>query len=168
MPGAIAAIVLPVYAALRETLAWLSRDPRVRYAEVRFTDETVESVRVRATRSEGRRDSVVSSRSRGVGIRVLGDPFHERKQIVRRFRSTKHGSCVMQSARMTMHLQPTVTIDFSGVLCAESVRSLSTMSREQLEAFLESTARASATAFVLRPRTKPEKPRGGKRRWQWR
>jgi TldD protein len=59
--------------ALRETLTWLTRDPRVRYAEVRFTDETAQSLRVRATRESGRSDSVTSSRSTGVGIRVLGE-----------------------------------------------------------------------------------------------
>jgi TldD protein len=58
--------------ALNETIAALERDPRVRYAEVRFTDTTVEIARVRATRGSPRLDHVASSRSRGVGIRVLG------------------------------------------------------------------------------------------------
>jgi hypothetical protein len=71
---------------------------------------------------------------------------------------------------MTFQLAPSVTIDFSGVKCAENVLALSTMSWPELEAHLETTARASATAFVLQPRRqpKPEKPRGGKRRWMWR
>jgi TldD protein len=61
-----------VDAALREALAALSRDPRVRYAEVRFTDETVESVKIRASAGGEPLPHVATSRSRGVGIRVLG------------------------------------------------------------------------------------------------
>jgi hypothetical protein len=49
-------------------------------------------------------------------------------------------------------------IDFSGERCAASVRSLSTMSRPQLEAHLESTARASASIVMVRLRPKAEKP----------
>jgi TldD protein len=60
-----------VDAFLKDALAKLSRDSRVRYAEVRFTDESVEHVRLRAT-ERGRADHVKRSRSRGVGIRVLG------------------------------------------------------------------------------------------------
>ncbi len=58
-------------APLLAAIARLSRDPRVRYAEVRFTDERVEGVRLRAS-TRGRADHVGTSRSRGVGIRVLG------------------------------------------------------------------------------------------------
>jgi TldD protein len=57
---------------LHEVLRELSRDPRVRYAEVRFTDERVEQLRVKRAKGESS-DTVTSSRSRGVGIRVLGD-----------------------------------------------------------------------------------------------
>lgn len=59
-------------AALRDVLDALRRDPRVRHAEVRFVDETVEHLSVRSSRQSGRLDHVTSSRSRGVGIRVLG------------------------------------------------------------------------------------------------
>ena len=45
---------------------------RCRYAEVRYTEEHVETVRVRARR-DGRNDAVSETRSRGVGIRVLGE-----------------------------------------------------------------------------------------------
>lgn len=55
-------------AALAATLAFLVRDPRVRYAEVRFVAERGEKLRLR----DGRPEQVTSSRSRGVGIRVLG------------------------------------------------------------------------------------------------
>lgn len=61
---------------LREALDRLAKDPRVRYAEVRFTSETVELVRVRSTADHtgtlSRLDHVNTSRSRGIGIRVLG------------------------------------------------------------------------------------------------
>jgi predicted Zn-dependent protease len=60
-----------VDAFLKDAIAKLARDPRVRYAEVRFTEESVESVGLRAT-ERGRADHVKRSRSRGVGIRVLG------------------------------------------------------------------------------------------------
>lgn len=59
-------------AELREVVARLARDPRVRYAEVRFTDEETESLRVRESADSGRQSSVDASRSRGVGVRVLG------------------------------------------------------------------------------------------------
>ncbi len=55
-------------AALAATLGALGRDPRVRYAEVRFVAERGEKLRVR----DGRPEQVTSSRTRGVGIRVLG------------------------------------------------------------------------------------------------
>lgn len=55
---------------LREIVEWLK--PRCRYAEVRYTDENVETVRVRARR-DGRNDAVSQSRARGIGIRVLGE-----------------------------------------------------------------------------------------------
>lgn len=64
---------------------------------------------------------------------------------------------------------PPVMIDFSGERCARSVRELSTMSRGQLEAFLEETARASASVILVKTkRPKPEKPQ--RRRWRdhWR
>ncbi len=56
---------------LREVVARLAKDPRVRHAEVRFTEETTEIVRLRAA-TTGRNDQVASASSRGVGIRVLG------------------------------------------------------------------------------------------------
>ncbi len=59
-------------ALLADTCARLRKDPRVRYAEIRFTDEDVEFVRVRRTAGAGRLDHVTSSSSKGVGIRVLG------------------------------------------------------------------------------------------------
>ena len=61
---------------LHEALDRLRKDPRVRYAEVRFTNETTELVRVRSTAKPGekaaRLDHVTTARSRGVEIRVLG------------------------------------------------------------------------------------------------
>jgi TldD protein len=57
---------------LREAIHRLSRDPRVRYAEARFTEETVETVRLHGSRDAGRNDHVATARTRGVGIRVLG------------------------------------------------------------------------------------------------
>jgi hypothetical protein len=69
---------------------------------------------------------------------------------------------------MAYDLAPPVMIDFSGERCAESVRGLSMLSRGQLEAFLERTARASASVVLVKTkRPKPEKPR---RRWRdhWR
>lgn len=51
-------------------------------------------------------------------------------------------------------------IDLSGERCASSVRGLSTMTRAELEAFLEATARASASVVPARaPRPKPVKLR---------
>lgn len=66
-----------------------------------------------------------------------------------------------------------VTIDFSGERCARNVRSLSGMTRAQLESFLGTTARAAAeVVFVRAPRVKPEKtprtPRHKLRRDRWR
>jgi TldD protein len=60
-----------VDAFLKDAIAKLARDPRVRYAEVRFTNEEVEAIRLRAS-TRGRADHVGTSRSRGIGIRVLG------------------------------------------------------------------------------------------------
>lgn len=48
-------------------------------------------------------------------------------------------------------------IDFSGERCAASVRALSSMSRGQLEAHLEATARATASIVMVRLRSKAEK-----------
>jgi len=56
-------------AALRAALAELRSAPDVRYGEVRFVDETTESLRVR----DGRPEEVTSGVSAGVGVRVLGD-----------------------------------------------------------------------------------------------
>jgi hypothetical protein len=65
-----------------------------------------------------------------------------------------------------------VMIDFSGERCAASVRSLSSMTRGQLEAHLESTARASASIVMVRLRPKADKvPRTRRhqlRRDRWR
>ena len=55
-------------AALEATVERLRRDPRVRHAEVRFVHERGERLKVR----DGRPEEVSTSRSRGVGIRVLG------------------------------------------------------------------------------------------------
>jgi hypothetical protein len=66
-------------------------------------------------------------------------------------------------------LNPTVTLDFSGERCARSVQGLSSMTRGQLEAFLQETALASASVILVRPRRpKPEKIRRDRRRHQWR
>lgn len=59
---------LAVDAALRAGLDAVRRLPDVRYAEVRFVDETSERLRVR----DGRPEQVATSGSRGVGVRVLG------------------------------------------------------------------------------------------------
>jgi TldD protein len=64
---------MSVEAALREVIETLRRDPRVRYAEVRFTDETTETTRLRARDGAAPLPQVGTSRSRGVGIRVLGN-----------------------------------------------------------------------------------------------
>jgi TldD protein len=54
-------------AALHAALAALRKLPEVRYAEVRFVDDTSERLRVR----DGRPEHVGTSSSRGVGVRVL-------------------------------------------------------------------------------------------------
>jgi TldD protein len=54
--------------ALRAALDWLRKQPDVRYAEVRFVDDTSERLHVR----DGRPERVTREASRGVGIRVLG------------------------------------------------------------------------------------------------
>jgi TldD protein len=54
--------------ALAAALAWLKRQPDVRYAEVRFVDSGGERLRVR----DGRPEQVTTEASRGAGIRVLG------------------------------------------------------------------------------------------------
>jgi TldD protein len=55
-------------AALHSALAWLRKQPDVRYAEVRLVDEGSERLRLR----DGRPEQVTVEASRGVGIRVLG------------------------------------------------------------------------------------------------
>jgi TldD protein len=60
--------MLPPDAAARAALAALTREPEVRYAEVRFIDERTERLRVR----DGRPEQVTTGGSTGVGIRVLG------------------------------------------------------------------------------------------------
>ena len=71
-----------------------------------------------------------------------------------------------------MWLVDPVMIDFSGERCAASVRKLSAMSRPELEAHLQSTARASASILMVRLRPKAEKiPRTRRhqlRRDRWR
>ena len=49
-------------------VAWLRKQPGVRYAEVRFMEEASERFRVR----DGRPEQAATGSSRGVGIRVLG------------------------------------------------------------------------------------------------
>jgi TldD protein len=56
-------------AALRAALDALRRKGDVRYAEVRFVDETQERLRVR----DGRPEQVTTTTSRGVAVRVLGE-----------------------------------------------------------------------------------------------
>lgn len=58
---------LRALSALREGLAWLERQPDVRYAELRFVDELRESLRVR----DGKVEAVQESDGRGVAVRVL-------------------------------------------------------------------------------------------------
>jgi TldD protein len=53
---------------LEAALAWLRKQPDVRYAEVRLVDEGSERLRLR----DGRPEQVTVEASRGVGIRVLG------------------------------------------------------------------------------------------------
>lgn len=55
-------------AALRAALDLVRRLPDVRYAEIRYVDESSERLRVR----DGRPEQVTTTTSRGVGIRVLG------------------------------------------------------------------------------------------------
>jgi TldD protein len=54
--------------SLLAALAWLRKQPDVRYAEVRFVEAAGEHLRVR----DGRPEQVATDASRGVGIRVLG------------------------------------------------------------------------------------------------
>ncbi|MDP3276562.1 MAG: TldD/PmbA family protein [Deltaproteobacteria bacterium] len=54
-------------ALLRDSLVWLTRQPDVRYAELRYVDQVSEGIRVRDTEVE----SVQQSQSAGVGVRVL-------------------------------------------------------------------------------------------------
>jgi TldD protein len=54
--------------ALAAALAWLRKQPDVRYAEVRFVESDGERLRVR----DGRPEQVTTEASRGAGIRVLG------------------------------------------------------------------------------------------------
>jgi TldD protein len=58
----------PADASLLAALAWLRKQPDVRYAEARFVDAASEHLRVR----DGRPEQVGTESSRGVGIRVLG------------------------------------------------------------------------------------------------
>lgn len=71
-----------------------------------------------------------------------------------------------------MWLVDPVIIDFSGPRCEKSVRALSSMTRPQLEAHLETTAKASASIVMVRLRPKAEKlPRTRRhqlRRDRWR
>jgi TldD protein len=55
-------------APLEAALAWLRKQPDVRYAEVRWVDQGSERLRLR----DGRPEQVTVEASRGVGIRVLG------------------------------------------------------------------------------------------------
>lgn len=57
-----------------------------------------------------------------------------------------------------------VMIDSSGEHCASSVRRLSTMTRSELHAFLEATARASAA--VVPERARRPKPAKVRRNWR--
>lgn len=59
---------------------------------------------------------------------------------------------------MSSLLQPRVMIDVSGERCSKSVRALASMSRLELDAFLEATARASGAVLVqraMRPKVAP-------------
>ncbi len=58
---------LALAAAIKAALAQVKKSADVRYAEVRFVEETAERLRVR----DGRPETVSSSESRGVGVRVL-------------------------------------------------------------------------------------------------
>jgi hypothetical protein len=61
-------------------------------------------------------------------------------------------------------ITPPVMIDLSGERCAQSVRGLSAMTRSELEAFLQSTAQASASVVPARAR----RPKPAKVRRTWR
>jgi hypothetical protein len=65
-------------------------------------------------------------------------------------------------------LTPPLMIDLSGERCANSVRGLSAMTRAELEAFLQATARASAS--VVPARARRPKPAKVARSWRlsWR
>ncbi len=54
---------------MRAVLARLKADDAVRYAEVRFVDETTERLKIRDLRV----DRATSSSARGIAIRVLGE-----------------------------------------------------------------------------------------------
>src|ERR1700744_5204825 len=54
--------------ALAAAIAWLRKQPDVRYAEARFVDTEGQRLRVR----DGRPEQVTAEASRGIGIRVLG------------------------------------------------------------------------------------------------
>jgi len=51
---------------------------------------------------------------------------------------------------MSHVIHPRVMIDVSGERCSQSVRALATMSRRELDAFLEATARASGAVILQR------------------
>jgi TldD protein len=55
--------------ALAAALAWLKKQPDVRYGEVRFVEDAGQRLRVR----DGRPEQVATESSHGAGIRVLGD-----------------------------------------------------------------------------------------------
>jgi TldD protein len=55
--------------SLAAAIAWLRRQPDVRYAEVRFVESGGERLRVR----DGRPEQVTTEASRGAGVRVLGE-----------------------------------------------------------------------------------------------
>lgn len=59
---------------------------------------------------------------------------------------------------MTYVFGQPLMIDFSGERCAKNVQQLSSMTRREIEAHLETTARACAAIVLVRaPRPKPEK-----------
>jgi hypothetical protein len=58
---------------------------------------------------------------------------------------------------MSHEMHPPVMIDASAERCSQSVRALASMSRRELDAFLEATARASGAVIVartMRPKAK--------------
>ncbi len=71
-----------------------------------------------------------------------------------------HASACMFGHALTYPLM----FDLSGERCAKSVRRLSAMTRSELEAFLHSTARASASVVPARAR----RPKPAKIRRTWR